>query len=185
MQFDSADIAALEASGNLEAVILHEMGHVLGIGTYWEAFGHLDYSANPSNTQCSTASSFTLKPSFNGTNAKAEFTALGASGQPPVEDEFGAGTRCGHWDEAFFQSELMTGFLGPDKVNPLSRLTVASLTDIGYDVSLAAADAYALPGCTPNCLMAEGLHPLNDIILEPIGLVQPDGDIILLAPASP
>ena len=33
MEFDSADLAALEASGQFENVILHEMGHVLGCGT--------------------------------------------------------------------------------------------------------------------------------------------------------
>ncbi|MEE9403374.1 MAG: hypothetical protein V3V20_00645, partial [Algisphaera sp.] len=35
MTFDTADTAGLVASGNFEAVVLHEMGHVLGIGTLW------------------------------------------------------------------------------------------------------------------------------------------------------
>ena len=33
MRFDSADITSLESGGNLLPVILHEMGHVLGVGT--------------------------------------------------------------------------------------------------------------------------------------------------------
>ena len=36
MQFDSDDLAALAAAGDLLPVVLHEMGHVLGIGTIWE-----------------------------------------------------------------------------------------------------------------------------------------------------
>ena len=35
MRFDTADVADLEVDGQLETVILHEMGHVLGIGTVW------------------------------------------------------------------------------------------------------------------------------------------------------
>jgi hypothetical protein len=36
MQFDTADLAMLEADGFLSSVVLHEMGHVLGFGTLWE-----------------------------------------------------------------------------------------------------------------------------------------------------
>ena len=36
MEFDAADLDWMEANGALEAVILHEMGHVLGIGTLWD-----------------------------------------------------------------------------------------------------------------------------------------------------
>ena len=39
MQFDSADLASLEAQGQLVNVILHEMGHVLGLGTIWTGQG--------------------------------------------------------------------------------------------------------------------------------------------------
>ena len=35
MQFDEDDLDNLQDSGTLEAVILHEMGHVLGIGSRW------------------------------------------------------------------------------------------------------------------------------------------------------
>jgi hypothetical protein len=35
MRFDVADIPNLEATGRFSEVILHEMGHVLGIGTIW------------------------------------------------------------------------------------------------------------------------------------------------------
>ena len=35
MNFDRADLDYLETKGGLESTILHEMGHVLGIGTLW------------------------------------------------------------------------------------------------------------------------------------------------------
>ncbi|MDG1358031.1 MAG: hypothetical protein P8P36_07545, partial [Akkermansiaceae bacterium] len=37
MSFDSADVAALETAGTWETVILHEMAHVIGIGTLWSS----------------------------------------------------------------------------------------------------------------------------------------------------
>lgn len=39
MQFDSADAASMDASGSLDDVILHEMGHVIGIGQLWSTAG--------------------------------------------------------------------------------------------------------------------------------------------------
>ena len=36
MSFDTADLAQIEADGSLVRVIMHEMGHVLGIGTIWD-----------------------------------------------------------------------------------------------------------------------------------------------------
>lgn len=32
MQFDSSDISNMESDGSFEGVILHEMGHVIGVG---------------------------------------------------------------------------------------------------------------------------------------------------------
>ena len=45
MEFDVADMDLLESDGTLKPVILHEMAHVLGIGTLWH---HLDLLRNPS-----------------------------------------------------------------------------------------------------------------------------------------
>ncbi len=138
MQFDSADVADLLADGSFDEVILHEMGHVLGIGTMWDTtiFGgsrKVITGAGGSN------------PVFTGPRGVAEFDLLGRAGNVPVENSGSAGTRDAHWRESTFANELMTGYLNPS-VNPLSRLTIASLADLGYQVDLSAADAYALPG---------------------------------------
>ena len=62
--------------------------------------------------------------------------------------------RCGHWDEECLVSELMTPNLGPVKQNlvPLSRITVASLEDMGYKVNYDGADAFSVADVNPSCL---------------------------------
>lgn len=133
MEFDSADMAALEASGRLVDVIVHEMGHVLGIGTIWQQRGLLS-GAGTSN------------PVFTGAQARAAYDAIfgtSATGVP-VEAGGGSGTALGHWRESVFGNELMTGWLNNGS-NPLSRVTAASLGDLGYQVNLGAADPYT-PG---------------------------------------
>ncbi len=133
MQFDSADLASLEASGQLQSVIIHEMGHVLGIGTIWSARGLLSGAG-------------TADPRFRGTQATAEYNRLFGRNESgvPVENSGGAGTRDSHWRESVFGNELMTGYLNSG-FNPLSRMTIASLADLGYQVNLAAADPYTPP----------------------------------------
>jgi hypothetical protein len=134
MEFDTADLSALEQSGQLFDVILHEMGHVLGIGTIWSAKGLLS-GAGGSN------------PLFTGTNAVAAYNQIfgtNATGVP-VENSGGSGTRDSHWRESVFGAELMTGYLNSGVANPLSRVTVASLADLGYTVDMNAADAYTHP----------------------------------------
>jgi Leishmanolysin len=130
MSFDSADLAEMEAEGTLDDVIAHEMGHVLGIGTLWTRKRLLTGSG-------------TGDPRFVGAAAVAEYAALGGVGGVPVENTGGAGTREGHWRESVFGNELMSGFIAA-RGNPLSRVTVGSLADLGYQVDLDAADDYAL-----------------------------------------
>ena len=123
MQFDSADLASLEASGSLYSVVLHEMGHVLGIGTIWQSRGLLSGAG-------------TANPTFVGANATAAYNAIfgtNATGVP-VENSGGPGTADGHWRESVFGNELMTGYLNGG-ANPLSRVTVGSLADLGYQVN--------------------------------------------------
>ncbi len=128
-----ADLASMEANGTLRDVVLHEIGHVLGIGTLWQSLGLL-VGAGTSNS------------GFIGSRAVAEYNTLtgGHFTSVPVENAGGRGTRDAHWRESVFGSELMTGYVGPGVNLPLSRLTVASLADLGYQVNLSAADPYQL-----------------------------------------
>jgi len=136
MRFDVADLATLEANAQLESVILHEMGHVLGIGSLW-------------SLQQLLAGGGSIDPYFLGRTARAAFLdAAGPAGFTgnivPVENSGGAGTRDVHWRETSLRNELMTGFINSG-ANPLSAITIASLRDQGYLVNDAVGEPFTLP----------------------------------------
>lgn len=140
MRFDTADVAGLEAGGRFGDVILHEMGHVIGIGTIWSNKGFLQNPSPTSGTGNDTH--------FNGPAAITAFNSVGGSSytggaKVPVENsQGGAGTRNSHWRESTLQNELMTGFLNSNTTNPLSLLTVMQLQDLGYTVNVNSGDAF-------------------------------------------
>lgn len=129
MEFDTADLDRLAAGGRLYGVILHEMGHVLGLGANWVLEGLIDDALTD--------------PRYNGPAGVAAWQAFGGTGKVPVEAGGGAGTALGHWRESTFDNELMTGYSDPDE--RLSSLTVAGLADQGYGVDPTAADPYTVP----------------------------------------
>jgi trimeric autotransporter adhesin len=133
MTFDEADMANMEANGTLTPVILHEMGHVLGIGTNW---GSLLQNPAPAPD--------VGDPTFVGVNAQWTFPFLGTGyggAIVPVENCCGSGTRNAHWRESILVRELMTGFItGGGGINPISPLTSASLLDQGYVVDVNQSD---------------------------------------------
>lgn len=128
MQFDLHDLEEMYTEGSLADVIVHEMGHVLGLGTLWQRL------VRGLNTD---------DPVFVGENAMREYGSL-IKRPPtpvPVENTGGPGTRGGHWRESVFDHELMTGWLDRG-TNPLSRMTLGALADLGYAVNFDAADEY-------------------------------------------
>ena len=134
MRFDIDDVADMESSGEFEGVILHEMGHVLGVGTLWR-FREL------------LAGALTNDPYFVGASGRAAFAAVGGAtytGNPvPVENVGGPGSRNGHWRDALLRTELMTSFTdAPGSRMPLSLVTIASLEDLGYEVTMWGDDRY-------------------------------------------
>ena len=133
MEFDVADLESLEEEGLFEDVILHEMGHVLGFGTIWEALDLLTGAGSDD-------------PRFVGEEATDEYNDIFGVSESgvPVEADFGPDIALGHWDEEVFGNELMTEFIN-FRENPLSRITAASMGDLGYEVNVDAADAYTPP----------------------------------------
>jgi hypothetical protein len=166
MSFDTADLAAMQASGTLRGVIAHEMGHVLGIGTVWTRKG-LIRGAGSRN------------PTFAGPRAMEEYRRLRRAARRrrvPVENTGGPGTRDSHWREAVFRRELMSSAISSTG-NPLSRMTAASLGDLGYEVDLEAAEPFALP----RAVLAEVGRPVRrhaplgaGVVLPVIPIVLPD-----------
>lgn len=142
MRFDIADAEALEASGRFEDVVIHEMGHVLGVGTLWR---YHDLVADRGLTD----------PYFTGAAARAAFVLAGGSAYGglsiPVENTGGSGTRDSHWRESVFNAEVMTGFAeAPGVRSPLSLMTIGSLEDVGYDITIWGDDSYTYFGGSFN-----------------------------------
>lgn len=199
MRFDTSDLPSLQSSGTLGAVILHEMGHVLGIGTLWSSKEFL---------QLSSTTSTKLDTHFNGPEAIASFNAVGGTnytgaGQQvpggakvPVENctnntpqSCGGGTINSHWREGVLRSELMTGYLNSGETgNPLSVVTIGSLKDIGYVVDLTRADSFFEVMSLQAGVTAEGgpgqIYLQDDIERHVIREVGPDGRIAGETPAG-
>jgi hypothetical protein len=163
MLLDEVDAATASATF-LENILIHEIGHVLGIGTFWQGL---------------TTGTGTQTVFYNGTSGNTEWRTLGGpSDGVPLEPDIGA-----HWNEGWFDTEIMTPSAeGPGGSYPLSRMTIGSLIDIGFTASLAAADVYALPGCASTCpgplraTGAEGQTPFDEVVVDVLGPL-PHGSI--------
>ncbi len=149
MVFDEDNLAEVIASGQLQDLVLHEMGHVIGFGTIWTDEDLLTGGC-PAGIP---------KPFFTGESSRNAFWGALAAAFPdsivPVEggDDLSScndGTRDSHWREAVFNAELMTGFIESTGTNPLSAITASSLRDLGYVVNDAQSDAYTVPVALPG-----------------------------------
>lgn len=173
MNFDTSDTANLATAGTLGDVILHEMGHVLGIGTLWNipALGLPAIWDGTQNLYTDGTGQYT------GANAIAAWQ--GEFGQAdafmPVELGGSPGTADSHWNEVNgggsptgivslfgpdagkdFQNELMTGWLsGPTFI---SNVTKGGLIDLGYVVPSFRSSAATVPepGTWAFCLIMIG-----------------------------
>ena len=161
MTFDTADLEQMEQEGTLNDVITHEMGHVIGVsGLIWGFKGLLNGAG-------------TENPTFEGRSAMEEYGRLRGDGSEPtpvpVENEGGPGTAGSHWREKVFRNELMSGFIAAAG-NPISRMTVGSLRDMGYVVDMDAAEPYELPNLLR--MAEEGLLVSHEAPID-VGIMLP------------
>ena len=154
---DSADLTPLHNAGVLRRIVTHEIGHALGFGTSWDQM--TGPHGLPLLRQPSLAPDGAKVPGrdtyFSGRAAVAAFDAAGGhayrrGAKVPVENDtghYGAGTLDAHWRESVFDAELMTSsqLMERGTNEPLSRVTVAALDDMGYKVDYDAAEPYTLP----------------------------------------
>ena len=152
---------------SLYHVLLHEIGHILGIGTLWWD-GDENRTGSPLTSYDDNG---TTKYYYTGTNALREYKSYFAyyNGSYndsfvgiPIEDDGGSGTAEGHAEEGVslvsadnryingifhpgLGTELMTGWLDEAPASaPLSRITLGFLEDMGYTVNYNLADLYIM-----------------------------------------
>jgi len=122
MVFNRQELMKMEMS-DVELIIMHEMGHVLGLFTL------------PNETCSQTC------PNYSCPAAKREYDNLNLDSPLLLESEI-----CAHWAESSFHtstsSELMTPYFEKDKYQPLTRVTAGALQDLGYEVNFNAADTF-------------------------------------------
>jgi hypothetical protein len=162
MAFVDNKMDGLLQANQLTDTVSHEMGHILGIGTHWSDLNLATGLSSDPNT-CGT------NPQFTGANALREYRALGGSGNIAIENLGGPGTCDGHWKESIFGAELMTGVLDDGVPNPLSRITLGSMQDLGYSVNLGAANVYTLSAPSTS----RGRLVQNLIVTRPVEHVAP------------
>lgn len=152
MEFDTADLANLIANGTMLNVVKHEMAHVLGFGTVWEANNVYDQDQNEGGVRGQYTGAYALAA------YRTEFNKPGAT-YIPVELGGGAGTADAHWNESDgggsptgikdsqgrdMQYELMTGWLNPNSF--ISNTTLQSFRDLGYAVATRSIVPVPVPG---------------------------------------
>ena len=114
---DSEDILFLKENPDIfNDVLTHEIGHALGIGTLWEIlflrFGNM----------------------YAGIHAMDIWkNDYGCSDSLPLDPSV-------HWDENCLTNELMTPVLTFGDANPITKITVGTLEDIGYTVDYEMAE---------------------------------------------
>lgn len=122
MQFDNADLSALESNGTLFHFVVREMAHAIGFGTMW-SFNSL--SINGSGL-------------YTGARALAAYQAEFDPDATFIPVELGGGFGIANilWDEAWAggPNELMTDVL--DTPTFISDTTIASFADIGYLIAI-------------------------------------------------
>ena len=145
MRFDSEDLTVNNLF--LQNVVMHEMGHVIGIGTLWELNNLYDPAA-PAVIDPLTGESV---GQYLGPEALAAYRAEfdPAALYVPIEKGGGGGTANGHWDEIDgggntgrislitgedMTNEVMTGWANGSLF--VSNLTRGGVRDLGYNAEL-------------------------------------------------
>ena len=149
LELDVDDAGAL-AGPQLEALLEHEFGHMLGMNGYFMSLnGNIDLQTG----------------AYRGGNAIREWQVLGCLGSPPLDKDGN------DWNEGTFQYEVMSEYFSScgEAQCPLSSVTLGVLQDIGYNVEYSMTDTNYMPYCeTMNgpSIPANELAPLKPSLSE-------------------
>ena len=137
-----------------EKMVVHEIGHVLGIGTDWFDFIENDATNNPgADTHFTGPLAIKAFDEAGGTNYKGA--------KVPVENQ-------GYWNtDAHWRGSVVGGEIMSQSGNfaSLSAITIQALADLGYKVDVSKADPYRLPA--PNFKPTIGLTKFKCVPIIP------------------
>ncbi len=190
MRFDTTDLRALLNAGTLQAVVTHEIGHVVGVSRFtW----------NDARRTLAPSAATASDPRYVGRRGMLASAGMGFTmpGEGvPIEPEDGSGAAGAHWREQVFTTELMTRLVElpapgtPLDRRPMSLLTIESLADVGYQVVQGAADVFGrlLEAPLTGAALADRLPALlptgtgraaapHAAPLAPVGIVGADGRV--------
>ena len=181
LRFDADDLEVLQESDAMEEVIVHEIGHLLGIGTVWEEHALLISPSLPDSLGTDTH--------FRGPLAIAAFDDAGGEiytggEKVPVENFARRGSGDSHWRESVLDHELMTPSLSLGVPNPLSAMTIQSLADMGYTVDVSLAEPFLLPGAAARA-PGDDVRKIeygDDVRPGPIIVFGRDGRVVRVIP---
>ncbi len=181
IELDEDDVNRLEAQGALVNTVTHEYAHALGFGTLWD---DRDLLRDPSVSGNANADTH-----FVGPYTLAAFDASGGrsyrGAKVPVESGGRSGSSDSHWRESVFEAELMTPFLTLGR-EPLSRITIESMADLGYEVNLSAAESYRVTGSAAPDAAAKPAGPVidlsNDVARIPVRVYDQKGRLVRVVP---
>lgn len=123
-------------------IMLHELGHVFGIGTYWYQ-GDVRLVNLPSSTR-------RVDTHFPGANAVVAFDAAGGSGytgaKVPVTNDPAEDADAGeHWRSVLCGEIMTRGNCPGEELTVVSAITLGALADFGWVVDMSVAEDYMLP----------------------------------------
>lgn len=170
---DAADLPTIFARDWGADLLVHELGHAIGIGSReWLGRGLITGHGS-------------TDPRYTGGAAVAASARLGYEGSGTLAVENQGSSAGGHWRETVYGTELMTGFIN-SAANPLSAVTVGALHDLGYAVSETGADVTTAQQTAPPAargtgpVAARAPAPAGEIIdrvTEPSYAVDADGRV--------
>lgn len=137
---DEADLDRIATEGRLYDLMLHELGHAVGLVPWAWTLLDLVGDVRPAGSAIYHDTHFTGSGSIEAFDAAGGSTYAGK--KVPVDN---TGFRfTGHWRGSVLGLELMTPTISQND-SPLSRITARALEPLGYTVDLTKADAYTIP----------------------------------------
>mmetsp|Transcript_564 Transcript_564/g.1312 ORF Transcript_564/g.1312 Transcript_564/m.1312 type:complete len:625 (-) Transcript_564:227-2101(-) len=117
---DEADLQNVINNEIFEQLMLHEMGHCLGMGTLWSDGVHYEGTT------------------YIGANGVKAWNDMGCTGPLPMAKDVA------HWNDDCFTTEVGTHYLKFRQPVHISSVTLGALEDLGYAVNREEEDAYGL-----------------------------------------